>query len=712
MCTANHYNRNSDICQYFDNFSNKFTAKQYEYNFWPKDELFLTYSNRDNDEIFREDIMQSEFTAGRIVNITLARYSYDGAFIGFKVLELDVEKCPEQQDSENIWRKFGSNYYSKCAIDLYEQINITSNEYFDPFIQDNLVGTTPVLRPIPVRDLNFVNSDRSLTNTNNNGSTSYFYGRRFFIMDDVTTESYIQYLKQISITFKTSSIKQDKISIPYIDVEYVQIPRNFIKLQSPSYESLKASYSTPEYQFNVYYTSDMDTFWEVTAILFSMVIIFGLFIFAYVAFVFIKKHAIAGFNGYVIMGVIHNLLDAFGNIFTVLVFGYSMYFFFFFKLQSGIVTYLPPGEKFDYLIPFAWVAFGFKFVASILKVLQVSSNEFLIIDWSQEDKKIEEAQVWRRLLISNEFLKLQNTRFYNMPFTILIIVLLQIAVKLQLFASPIPDTDLVFTGIYAMILQVGWLAILFCSLFIIEYVVTNIWWLIFNSPFKKFADLCLSQNISVLVSESSVHGYYIHGCTKDSERSMIEMQSSNLQGAKPKEPDFILIDAQSNCFEFFLEPEFSRRLTELYKTVSAQVGGSLFKQTAASLPSVCLGAYADLNKFLQSFFTPGQTIDKLELKYERTATQKILRMPPTITDSTILQKVSGTSYKRALVYGEQVRIYFMHAILFCALDMHLKNPVIAGFIILVVDYLLKLFWTLRGKQNLSRKALLENRFII
>ncbi|EAY04923.1 hypothetical protein TVAG_016950 [Trichomonas vaginalis G3] len=719
VCAANHFSLKSQACTLATSFADIMTAKQYDYNFWPKNDLFLTYINRDDNEIFKENIILSKFSAGRIINITFARYSFDGEFLGFKVLELDTERCRHKQETENIWRKFGSNYYSSCAINIYEEMNFTSNEFYDPFIQDNMVGSYPVLRPIPVLDMSFADESGNLTNLINNGTSNLYYARRFFLMDNSTTDDIIQYLVNFTLIFTTSSTKADNITTPKIIVRYKQFPRSILEASTPSYEKLKETTSQPAYEFNVVYSKDMKSFWDVAAIVFSMIFILGLFVFAYTAFVSIKKHGNGGFGLYLILTLLGNLLDQIGNIFVVMVYGYSIYYFFFFKLQSDLAVYLPYGEEFRFLIAFISTAFVFKALASIIKLLLVTGHQFFIIDWSQEDKNVDESKVWHRLLVANEFFKISTVRYYNMPFTIMIVVLLQVAIKLELFASPIPDTDLVFTGIYAMILQVGWLAIVFIALFVFELLFCKLYWLIFTSPFKKFTNICLSQNISVLITDSTVHGHYIHGLTKDTEKSMIELQLSASQrlNTKPAEQQnsqtqsFIMIDMKSNCFETYFEPELSRRIFDIYNSVSAQVGGSLFKQAAASLAQVCIGIYSDLNKFLQQFFTPGATNFKLELHYEIPVARRIFGMAPTITDSSILDKTSGEHYRFMLFYGLQVRLYFTYSLLFCIIDMFLKNPVVAGFIVLVVDYLVLKFVRFRCKQNLAKKSLLENRFL-
>ena len=104
------------------------------YNYWPSNLPFYTYPSGRSltiSNIIDEQYITSQFQFAQITQFYLARYTWDGTFIGFSPLTTQLNRCGEKNDIEQMWRRFGTNYNSECFFDLLKGIDDEVNEFYE-----------------------------------------------------------------------------------------------------------------------------------------------------------------------------------------------------------------------------------------------------------------------------------------------------------------------------------------------------------------------------------------------------------------------------------------------------------------------------------------------------------------------------------------------------------------------------------------------------
>lgn len=106
--------------------------------------------------------------------------------------------------------------------------------------------------------------------------------------------------------------------------------------------------------------------------------------------------------------------------------------------------------------------------------------------------------------------------------------------------------------------------------------------------------------------------------------------------------------------------------------------------------------------------------------------QRLLRLPPDgasgyggggagsalAAGGTLLAHDFHHSFARVLPLGHEARIYAFEALLFCAVDSAARCAPVSGFAVLLVWLSLRAARAHWGRNNLSRKTLVDKHFLI
>ena len=92
--------------------------------------------------------------------------------------------------------------------------------------------------------------------------------------------------------------------------------------------------------------------------------------------------------------------------------------------------------------------------------------------------------------------------------------------------------------------------------------------------------------------------------------------------------------------------------------------------------------------------------------------QKITKIPPRIMTETIMNKIKEILYKRSLFAGVEWGLMISYLLIFCTIDMFLKSPAIAGFVVFCVDFLITNLYERLFRVNLAKTSLLDSRFLL
>ena len=93
--------------------------------------------------------------------------------------------------------------------------------------------------------------------------------------------------------------------------------------------------------------------------------------------------------------------------------------------------------------------------------------------------------------------------------------------------------------------------------------------------------------------------------------------------------------------------------------------------------------------------------------------QRALRMPPELSPMrAVFMHDFHSSFSGAVFWGNELRLCVFEALLCCAVDMALRNIVLAAFVAFAVMRALAALRHWLGEQNLSRKTLVDRHFLI
>ncbi|EAY23261.1 hypothetical protein TVAG_185680 [Trichomonas vaginalis G3] len=713
LCTANHFKPDSAVCNLFRFGCNETGDSQYGYEYWRKGVPFLYY-NGTQSEIVDEDIFKSTYPPKRDISIQLARYSPDGDFLGFKELTIDFERCSIKNSNAQIWRSFGSNLYNDCYINLYEELNKTSQEFYEPFIVDNTVDGEQVIRPLPALDLNYASTTSQ--SLNRQDERYHVLTRRFFLAENYTSNDYIQYLTNFTLVFETRMRNKTYMYVPYVAVDYIQVLKSSLKERSPSFKPLTEEIYQPHYEFNVEYTMDLSDFWN--GVLATIIVFLFLLVVALVwrLITFCKRHNAEGLSSYIMLGSFAYILDYISNWFFVCFFLISTYYWFFYKLQYSTFYSFPYSKEFPYLIPFVWTAFVVKFFAVLLRLWQITTTDLFFIDWETPHSDDKTVSSWRRITVAKEWLRVTLVHSYSIPFTLITIVFIQNGFNVDLISQAIPDTLLKDVGFSPMVLRVGWLTFLWVILGFVQWIWCEFFYWHFGSdPFLNVVDLCSTSNISTMVIESPQHGYYVHGrCVHaHADESMFRL-TTNLakealgvasgRGLTPED--------KSQVYEVFYEKSFRLKFIEVFYSVMNNTGSKLFKVNASEIPHACIDAFSELNKLFTRFFDMSQSEHRAEVQLEVPITQYVFGLSPKIEDRSILSKDDDREFRKTMIHGAQWSLYILAIILFVGVDMHTHNSMIAAFVVFIVDFLITFVFKMRARAKIAKNALIDTDYLM
>jgi meckelin len=227
-----------------------------------------------------------------------------------------------------------------------------------------------------------------------------------------------------------------------------------------------------------------------------------------------------------------NSLDFFSKFFFWYIFFATGWVFVFFKLQDRVYTFMPPlGDYLEnykqYNVLFAIVC-AMRLVSMIFKIyFDQCSFELFLIDWERpklavhnfHDEKTGKTErqkfdvnAWRHLYLINEFNELQTYRVIGCELTLVIYALIMEGIGVTNWINANPDLTIQKQDSprnYALFMFVTTLIVY--GLGVIQYLFNFIMMPCKPPATTEFVDLCSICNISILMFDENLHGYYIHG---------------------------------------------------------------------------------------------------------------------------------------------------------------------------------------------------------
>lgn len=667
---------------------------------WPQHLPFYSYLTLQASisSILEENYITSRYRFAQVSQFYLARYKWNGEFIGFTPLTFELNKCGQKNDISQIWRRFGTSLKLECFFDLTRDVNESSNEFYEIFISDGRNSKGVIMRPIPV-------------------SFNGVPCRRFYKFNNLT--NFIKFIDSTKIDFQqlTSEKSYSTIRTPYFTFTTRNVQAESINQLNSGVRFKSDSDQHPEFKFEVNYSMNLNNLQQIyTYLAIALGIAFFAIMLARIIIVILFEGK-SSLNTPCCMNIFSIIFETIGGFFFLMTFGFSIIILIFYKWQKEIFWFYPPNnfKLFKISQVFMYISLITIFIGIIFRVFfQQLFNNFIIMDWEMPIAGRTSVSAWRRINLSNELNRLVTIRSYSVSFTIIAVVFVLNGFKVENLSSPIPSTRLIDIGYDHWVLRFGISSFLWIVLMAIQYIWFHyIYWQFYGNPYFNFLDLCTVSNLSLFISTSSFHGYYLHGrsvhshCDVDMKKlsqALVDEKEGlvGLRGLDPNTPDQV--------FEVFFSRDFSLQLYEKLEEIRIQFMHVKIRMTADEISVESLKMYDSLNKFLKMFIE-GTNENRYSVQPPEIS-QIIFKVPFQMNNDSIMNKVKDIIYKRSLLAGAEWILMLMYLLLFCTIDCNTSSPGIAGFVVYIVDWVIVTIYQRLFRLRLAKTSLLDSRFLL
>ena len=775
LCVLANYNDDAPACALFASIANARPGNVNGYDDWKVGLPWLEYGSafavlRSYDVASKFTFSQDEESAGKAiynVRYVLASYTLNGTFVGLDDVTFELQKCRAPAALASRWRRFGTNYYEKCVVDLapiaaraaspLAEKDILLHDLYLADLAGNLV-------PVPVRLANLRRGGSAV-----NVDTSEFNDvlvRRFYLQDAVTGKrsedagpDVVRIAAKVMVTVTLQDSGDGLIRPPVLDLFMTERLGSSISAVPPE-DAFTESESRPMISFASVYTMDLTTFWR------NVSIVFGMVLFVAVLFWLVRVYAWIQRNKSVVgtefLGPLCGYLFAsLGFVLFWFVYGVTMYWFIVFKWQATVSVLLPTSSAHQTLYAVLGTAFSCQFLAVMYMIYKQASVDVFLMDWERpkgqvvpKDGDIRNAQpasisIWRTFFIANEWHELQAVRKISLELTLFAVLFLLEGVGLSALASPQPAfTDLTplppnvilrFALTSSFWLGLGLVQMVFNFLIVDRF---------FDNAAIDFVDLLSLSNISVFVLHERYAGYYLHGRSiyQHTDVSMREMGANlqeEMEGMAP--PRGLGENSDCQTFEMFVTQQFRDAFDDCYGDVTnnfslipcakkapsraprgppratgpgARLGEAVPgepRRNQSGPSDQTLAAYSRVNSFLTEFIDRHGSSPGADAGYRietRPAISKLLRVPPDMGHGAcVLNPSSLTSFTNVTLYGIELPLLLLNIMVFALSDIAFNNTFISALIVWLVEQFIVRLRTWMGAKNMTQKTLVDERFL-
>jgi meckelin len=448
------------------------------------------------------DAIQIPNTVDRL-NLTLAKYSLNGDFLGFEKLRTQFYYCnrrSSQYDAgsdssssssssgdaskgtatygvppsgDTRWLKYGTGYSEEYWCDLESLLENDDIYFYELYLTDAGASTAEAdkLFPIPVKIVNYVDDKSQTPNINENaaGLTDDKFVRRFFLYDPLSAvetlngaPKVLRFADKISLETKMITTGGDVTKLGKTYPPVLTIHYKAVALDSKT--GFEGSKKTSKVMFEAVYTQDteelMSTFEVFFALSCTASVMMILVRFVGVMRMNSRPGAEAETDGKMMFRVISWIMSSFS--YTMFIFLFTLCFvglYLPFKAQNDLFIMLPVDRpqwltKNDYY-PFRTLLV-LCFVGQLLRVIEIvmvqCSVEVFFMDWEKTRGKLVNTKdsdsgrtkkapisAWRTIFVANEWNEMQNARKINVEFTIIIVLFLLVGCDWQYLATTVPN---------------------------------------------------------------------------------------------------------------------------------------------------------------------------------------------------------------------------------------------------------------------------------
>ena len=646
--------------------------------------------------------------------------------------------CSQTYDDTVDFRKFGNTLKITCNIDmnLLSQGNY-STYFYQMYIKlsENNFKIIPI--QIQYNDIDIV-------------------VKRFFLVYQYMDGSRKNFIAANDITFQAQLQNKNPGSLSYMQNLYMKI----------SYSGIDEKEQLVQFSFTSMYYMDITKIMKWTTVLFS--ICFVLIFIAVAARMYVwcilnpSKLTRETYPCYFLINLFIKIFKYFGIIMFFFTWGITAYWFIFFKCQYRPFVFFPDYaleekkgvyKQFKILWGLACGCYGFYIFFRIYG--QVNCSVFFI-DWEHE-KDILETNMgkiinkpykspWRSIHIVNQYNLLQKSRTISTNFCFLVFIMLYYSKYLRWdhYTHLVPNLSWAENSPKNFILThfLGTLV-----LFVVgaaQYVLRRVIqpWVPTNTT--EFLDLCSVANVSVIILQDSLRGYYIHGQSPlgKADTTLQELIRFLEEESKGKIKGRGISDDKNDnlqTYEIYLSYTMRQIYDGLYFYPTLQEINkgnqydrlqnqanfyNIFKYVPDSLNTKNI---YEMNKFMNSHLKEKieqVTMQSKLLVKEKSLIERFFEFPPSIdlTSNTVKELVfykdPGRNFEDVLFIGMELEwlifVIYLWEMWNIALEKYEKKGPVLPIAIFMTYVMERIFFKIRvffGEKNVAKKAVVDNRFL-
>ncbi|CBN79640.1 conserved unknown protein [Ectocarpus siliculosus] len=383
------------------------------------------------------------------------------------------------------------------------------------------------------------------------------------------------------------------------------------------------------------------------------------------------------------------------------------------------------------------------------------------------------VSVWRQLLVANEWNRLGTRRRVNPVFSLVWMAFVLGGGRLRYNATPQPDLTDTEEGELNPALRFAnvtfWWSLICGLQWLVACLITERY--ILEQPELRFVDLATMAKVSVLVLDEKYHGWYLH-CRSPYPRADVAMDTMSEQLDK-EEAGLTTDRGLEGCvpgvqaFELFITATFRKKYDKVYRSLlppsgfdvqaritaashgNPQAGGLLADQGRAlggarggrgdAMGGAAMGALRglrglgasnlpkktektvvaarELTGFLQGFIEQSFTREELTRSYrEPLWWDRLIGTPPSMrqlaTYPCILYPDHKNWFTNATFLGIELDLLLLNMTAFHLFDQWFGDPTTSALLTFLLDRLVLGVRAYFGRANVSRKTLVDDRFLL
>jgi meckelin len=461
---------------------------------------------------------------------------------------------------------------------------------------------------------------------------------------------------------------------------------------------------------------------------------------------------------YFLINLFAKIFKYFGIIMFFFTWGIIAYWYIFYKCQYRPFVFFPDlfekykvhYRKFDILWGLACGCYG---LYMFFRIYEQINCDIFFIDWEHEKDILETVMgkttnkpyksPWRSIHIVNQFNLLQKSKTISFNFCFIVFLMFYYSNHLEWHNY----THLVPNASFANHSPPNRLLRQFLATFIIfitgaaQYVIRRIIQPWLPTPTTEFLDLCSVANVSVLILQDSLRGYYIHGQSPlgKADVTLQELIRFLEEEGKGKIKGRGITDDKNDnlqTYEIYLSYTMRQIYDGLYffptlqeidkgKQYDRIQNQAKFVNVFKYIPeSLHTGNIYEINKFMNNHLKEKieqVTMQKKLLVKEKSMCERFFEFPPSIdltsrkVKELVFYKDPGRNFEDVLFIGMELEwlifvIYIFN--MWCiALEKYGQSLPISILMTYVME---RIFWKIRiffGEKNVAKKAVVDNRFL-